>query len=223
MTDLKTLADTLRGLLGPGFGIGVADPKAPAAPLWPEEVPAVVKAVAKRRLEFAAGRQAARAAMANLGRSPAPIPMGADRAPVWPDGLVGSIAHCETACIAVVAHQDQIRAIGVDIESATHLPTDLWDTVCTPDECAWLNRQPASDRGILAKLIFSAKESVYKAQYPLTGQVIGFDEVEVSCKPGRSVFSAYLQRAARPIGWPDHLAGKYFIGDGLIISAIKLT
>ena len=74
---LVALADALRGLLGPGIGVGVTDPIAPEGALWDTEKPAVARAVPKRRLEFTAGRVAARAAMADLGLPAAAVPQRA--------------------------------------------------------------------------------------------------------------------------------------------------
>jgi 4'-phosphopantetheinyl transferase EntD len=178
--DLNALSDALRGVLGPGFGVGVTDPRVASDPLWDEERPAIARAVPKRILEFTAGRTAARAAMADIGLAPAAIPMGHDRAPIWPDGIIGSIAHCDTACIAAVAHTSTAQSVGLDIEEATPLTTDLWDTVCTPSELAWLATQPEDQQSLLVKRIFVAKEAVYKAQYPFTKRMIGFKDVEVA-------------------------------------------
>lgn len=164
----------LRQMLGPHAGIGVTDP-AQDAVLWDEEAAAVARAVPKRRTEFAAGRSAARAAMAEIGFAPAAIPQGRDRAPIWPVGLSGSIAHCDTCCVSVVALQEHYAVLGVDVEPATPLAPDLVAVICTPAERAWLAGE--SDPGLASKMIFSAKEAVYKAQYPLTGKVIGFDAV----------------------------------------------
>lgn len=164
----------LRQMLGPHAGIGVTDPAQDAA-LWDEEAAAVARAVPKRRTEFAAGRSAARAAMAEIGFAPAAIPQGRDRAPIWPVGLSGSIAHCDTCCVSVVALQEHYAVLGVDVEPATPLAPDLVAVICTPAERAWLAGEP--DPNLAAKMIFSAKEAVYKAQYPLTGKVIGFDAV----------------------------------------------
>ena len=182
--DLAALADTLRSLLGPGIGVGVTDPTAPGGTLLDTETPTIARAVAKRRLEFTAGRIAARAAMADLGLPPAPVPMGPDRAPIWPEGLTGSIAHCATACIAAVTPLSAVRSIGLDIEEATPLAPDLWDTICTPVERTWLATRPEADRGLQAKRIFSAKEALYKAQYPLTRRLLEFREVEVFHESG---------------------------------------
>ena len=210
--SLPALAEALRGLLGPGIGVGVTDPTAPGGALWDAETPAIARAVAKRRLEFTAGRVAARAAMADLGLPPAAIPMGEDRAPVWPAGLTGSITHCRTACIAAVAPLGAMRSIGLDIEEATPLAPDLWDTVLTPDERTWLAARPEADRGLLAKRIFSAKEAFYKAQYPLSGRVLGFGEVEVL--PELETFEAHHS------GSVAH--GRMLATDGLILGLIAL-
>ncbi len=169
------IAGALRDMLGPDIGIGITDPADAIDDLWEVENPAMARAIPKRRSEFAAGRRAARAGMASLGLPQAAIPQGPDRAPVWPAGLAGSIAHCETLCIAAVSQTH--RSIGIDIEPATPLADDLIPIICADAEQAWL---PQTGRGRVAKQIFSAKEAVYKAQYPLIGRIIGFDDVILS-------------------------------------------
>lgn len=167
----------LRDMLGPDIGIAVTDPTV-AGGLWPQEAKAISRAIPQRQIEFAAGRRAAREALAQLGIAPIAITQNADRAPVWPAGIVGSISHCAQCCIAVTAHSSKHRTLGVDVEPATALDPDLIDVICTPSERDWIATH--SIPGIAAKLIFSAKEAVYKAQYPLTGKVIGFDAVTVA-------------------------------------------
>lgn len=197
----------LRGMLGPDVGIGVTDPSV-GSDLWPEEAAAISGAIPKRQTEFAAGRRAARIALAELGFPPTAIPKGADRAPVWPTGISGSISHCAQCCIAVAAHNKEYPTLGVDLEPATALDLDLIPMICTPAEQAWLTSQP--DAALTAKLIFCAKESVYKAQYPLTGKVISFHAVTIQITGDRfSVVPA-----------PDlpDLKGAILIKDGLILS-----
>ena len=183
MTDLPALAAALRACVGPGIGVGVADPRGVSAPLFPEEAEATRKMVEKRHREFAAGRAAARAAMAELSLPPMAITMGSDRAPVWPKGLCGSISHCAGAAVAVVAPLDQAATLGIDIEEATPLEMDLWPEILTQVEQDWLMRQPEATRGRHAKTIFSAKEAVYKAQYPLTGRMLGFGDITIKLNP----------------------------------------
>ncbi|WP_084354168.1 4'-phosphopantetheinyl transferase family protein [Primorskyibacter flagellatus] len=188
MTDLPALAAALRACVGPGIGVGVTDPRGMSAPLFAEEAEATRKMVEKRHREFAAGRAAARAAMAELSLPPVAIPMGADRAPIWPEGLCGSISHCAGAAVAVVAPLDRAATLGIDIEDDTPLDADLWPDILTPQEVDWLMCQPEPTRGRHAKAIFSAKEAVYKAQYPLTGRVLGFDAVFLT--PNSTEFQA---------------------------------
>jgi 4'-phosphopantetheinyl transferase EntD len=169
------IAATLRDMLGLAVGIGVTDPRDALDDLWSQEQTAVARAIAKRRHEFAAGRRAARQAMEALGTPPEAILVGTQRAPIWPAGLAGSIAHCDTICIAAVS--ETLHSIGIDIEPATALTDDLIPIVCTQAE---LDEIPDTERGMTAKRIFCAKEAFYKAQFPHTGQVIGFDALRVS-------------------------------------------
>ncbi|KQI73356.1 hypothetical protein AN191_00130 [Loktanella sp. 5RATIMAR09] len=197
----------LRQMLGPHAGIGVTDPARDAV-LWDEEAAAVARAIPKRRTEFAAGRCAARAAMEEIGLLPRAIPQGRDRAPIWPSEMSGSIAHCDSCCVSIVALQENYAALGVDVEPATPLAPDLVAIVCTPAERAWLADEP--DPGLAAKMIFSAKEAVYKAQYPLTGKVIDFHAVTLDM----------TDCAFHVVGHPTlaKLKGAILIADGLILS-----
>lgn len=174
MIDLTALRQQVADHLGPGIGVGVADTRASAGGLLPQETAATTRMVEKRLREFCAGRRAARQAMAALNLAPAPIPMGPDRAPVWPQGLVGSITHCDGAALAVVAQTSQYRTLGIDIEDTSPLDQDLWDTVLTDAERA---QRPNGDT---AKQIFCAKEAVYKAQYPVTHERIAFEDLDVT-------------------------------------------
>ncbi|APX14323.1 4'-phosphopantetheinyl transferase family protein [Tateyamaria omphalii] len=99
--------------------------------------------------------------------------MQGNRAPRWPDGLVGSITHTSQAALAIVTRSTAARSIGIDLEDATPLPHDLWDVVLTPAE-----RARAHD-GATAKRIFSSKEAVYKAQFPITGQRLEFTDLSI--------------------------------------------
>lgn len=185
---MNGISAVLRQMLGPDVGIGVSDPAAPTGMLWAQESAAMTRATPKRRAEFAAGRDAARAAMAELGIPPVAIAQGADRAPIWPTGLSGSISHCQQWCIASVANHADYATLGIDIEPATPLDIDLVEIICTATEREWLAAQ--TDPGLAAKMIFSAKEAVYKAQYPLTGKVIGFDAVTLEITNGRFITTA---------------------------------
>lgn len=179
MIDLARLAAVASKHLGPEFGVGVADPSAPSPPLLPAERAATAGMIDKRRREFAAGRAAARQAMVAIGYPPAAVPMQSDRAPLWPKGLVGSITHSSQAALAVVASTKTVRAVGIDLEEATPLTQDLWDIVLTSSE------QASIPDGATAKRIFSAKEAVYKAQFPITGRPLEFTDLTIRFEGSR--------------------------------------
>lgn len=177
MTD-KAISTALRAILGPHVGIGQSDPRDPHNDLWDTERPAMARAVPKRVYEFAAGRRAARAAMQTLGLRPVALPQSDDRLPIWPQGLVGSITHCDTLCLAIVSERH--LSLGIDIEPATPMAPDLIPEICTQAELTALARYPASQKERWAKKIFCAKEAIYKARYPSTRAVIGFNAISIS-------------------------------------------
>jgi 4'-phosphopantetheinyl transferase EntD len=223
--DLNTVAAAgamLRGMLGAGFGTAALDVYADHAPLMAGEAAAVARAVPARRREFAAGRAAARLAMAQLGLPARPVPQGPDRAPVWPIGLAGSIAHAAGCCLAAVAPHQMARSLGIDLEPDAPLDDELCAEVCTGAELAGLAALPATMRGRHARLVFSAKECVFKAQYPLTSAMLGFDAVEIEATPGKGRFAAVFRHGVGPFGPGQRLVGRCASGAGLIVTALVL-
>lgn len=218
--DDHTTALMLAGaLLDPVIAVSATDPRADHQ-AYDEELAALPGAVPKRLREFSAGRVAARQAMAELGAPPLAVPMGPDRAPIWPDPLSGTISHTDTACLAAVAWAGEVRMLALDIEEDTPLPEDLTATVCTPNERAWLARQ--TDPGRAAKVIFSAKECAYKAQYPLSQTLFDFQTLEVTLDEALKTFVARFARPVAPFGQGDEIPGKIARGDGLIVTAVAV-
>ncbi|MBN9886025.1 4'-phosphopantetheinyl transferase family protein [Salipiger abyssi] len=164
-----------------GLGWAVTTPQTDPGALFPEERAAMQKAVPARLAEFTGGRVAARRAMAQLGLTPGPVAMDPDRAPRWPEGLVGSITHAAGFCFALVSHISDWRAIGADLERDAALPDEIVAEVATPQELASLAPLPARKA---AARIFSAKEAAYKAQYPLTRCLFGFDAMQADLPAG---------------------------------------
>ncbi len=131
-----------------------------------------------RAAERDAGRRAALRALRRLGCHEGALDSQANGAPVWPRGFVGSISHTVGQCISIVARRDDFVSVGVDIEPFIGIPPDLWSTICTPAELDWL-RYGRNDQEDLARLIFSAKESVYKCQFPETDRFLEFTDVRL--------------------------------------------
>jgi len=206
-----------------GLRVVARDPLQIADARDPVEGDAVKGAVPARVAEFHAGRAAARAAMVAIGLPPRPIPMGPDRAPIWPAGARGSISHSATACVAVVGPADRWGSIGVDLEEATPLEQNLIAEICSKPEQAWLQTQPGSERGLMAKLIFSAKEAAYKAQYPLSYEMFGFDALEVTIDRAKTTFCARFVTPQGAIASGKSMVGNFAHAAGLIVCAVVLT
>lgn len=221
MTDTPAaLAEAARALFGPRVAVAALDPRRDHGGLPPEEAAAIAGARAPRRREFAAGRVAARRAMAELGLPPRAVPSGPDRAPIWPAGLVGSIAHDAETCLAVLARADALGAIGVDIEPDQPLDPALWDIVCRPEERDWLAAAPAGERGRRARRVFSAKEAAYKSQYPRTGCLFGFETLAIEFD-GPS-FRARFRCAIGPFARGACLPGAWLVVAGRILTGVTL-
>ena len=205
------------------------------APLHPEEAPAVARAVPKRRGEYAAGRACARAALAALGAAPGPLLRDGRGAPVWPDGVVGSITHCDGYRAAAVARSADILTIGVDAEPHGPLPDGVLEAVHSTDE----------ERGALKaltaslpqvhwdRLLFSAKETVYKAWYPYHRRFLGFEEAELLLAPDLDTPASHVPDRGTYTGrllvpgplleegvGPEVFTGRWIVRDGLAVTAI---
>ncbi|GAB2756652.1 4'-phosphopantetheinyl transferase family protein [Sinomonas soli] len=188
--------------------------------LFAEEVAAVAGCTAVRRADFAAVRACAREALAELGMAPAPLVPGADGAPVWPAGIVGSMTHCPRYGAAAVAPARAVASLGIDAEPNAPLPAGVLDLVACAGERA--ATAPGAWRGVAAdRLLFSAKEAVYKAWYPLTGRWLGFEEVLVEFRPGGR-FRARLLVAGPIVAGVEltGFAGRWTAAHGLVATSV---
>lgn len=181
----------------------------PVPALWPEELGQILRAVPMRRREFASGRAAARAALAEIGVPAAAIPAGRDRAPVWPHGICGAISHTRQIAAAIVARRDDLGALGLDLEPATPMPDDLARHVAASGDAPEGAGLPMA---LAAKLLFSAKEAAFKAQFPLTGLWLDYRDVAMTLTA-----RGFLLRVR---GIP--LAGRWTLDDGLFICCIAV-
>jgi 4'-phosphopantetheinyl transferase EntD len=197
----------------------------PDALLFPGERPIVANAVDRRRREFITGRSCARRALGGLGVPPVPILRGDRGAPQWPPGIVGSITHCPGYRAAAVAHDRDVLAIGLDAEPNEALPPGLLDTVSVASERARLPALTAAVPGIRwDRLLFSAKESVYKAWFPLTRQWLGFHDVDIAIDAAGGTFAVRLLVPAPVIdGLPlPGFSGRWLSARGLVLTAIAV-
>src|SRR5258706_11349430 len=139
------------------------------AMLFPAEAEVIARAIEKRRREFTTTRSCAREALAGIGFALAPIATGLRGAPQWPAGVVGSMTHCDGYRAAAVAHDRDVVTIGIDAEPHDRLPDGVLNSIALPEEESWIRGLSMTEPRIhWDRLLFSAKESVYKAWFPLT-------------------------------------------------------
>ncbi|WP_033824170.1 4'-phosphopantetheinyl transferase [Kitasatospora sp. MBT63] len=190
------------------------DRDAPA--LLPQEA-ALTRDMAPGRLrEFTTVRGCARQALARLGEPPGPILPGPRGEPRWPAGVVGSMTHCAGYRAAAVARRSELPTLGIDAEPHRALDPGVLTAVSLPQERTRLAALRLRSPGIhWDRLLFSVKESVFKAWYPLTSRPLGFEEADVSLFPdGR--WHAHL-RVLGPA--PRGFAGRWLSTGPLLLTA----
>jgi 4'-phosphopantetheinyl transferase EntD len=177
------LATALEAMAVPGVGIGhrlisAGDEQA----LLPEERAAFADSILPVRRASGAARIVARKLLAPLGHAGAAIPKAAAGAPTWPPGIAGSMSHDSRVAVAAIGRRRDVAAIGVDVEPAEPLPADLLTMVATPQE-----RTAIGTDLLQARLLFVAKEAVYKAVYPLDRVFLEHHDVRVSFTDRKAV------------------------------------
>ena len=212
-----------RKVLPKTIGVSVVDPRNAAQPVLPEEAVAIRKAREARVREFSGGRTAARGALHLVGQEPQPIPMGRDRAPVWPDGMTGSITHDDLACLAIATRTSLFSAVGADLEPDSDLPAELIPEICTQAEQDWLATHGYSQQARLARMIFSAKECSYKCQYTLSGEMLEFHDLEVRFSDDLQSFTTRFLRGAAPFVAGTELEGHCLAVSGHILTLMTLS
>ncbi len=146
-----------------------------------------LRACRRKQIEFASGRAAARFALKQIGFANAfPILRGQKGEPLWPEGIAGSITHCYPWSVAVAIKSPNLFTLGVDLETRERMKgTDISELVCGNTELDWVRGGDSQER---LTMIFSAKEAVYKAFYPLCRRYIDFKDVELTWVPAQSCF-----------------------------------
>jgi 4'-phosphopantetheinyl transferase EntD len=186
------------------------------------EAAALGRAVASRVREFTTARCCARRALEEFVAPPVALLSGPDREPLWPEGYVGSITHCDGYRGAAVARRRDALSIGIDAEIHEPLPPEILSLVTVDAERAWLSRAPAGVHW--DRLIFSAKESVYKAWFPLTHTWLDFGDVCVTVDVAAAGFRASLLDPPQLGGRaPDSFEGRFRFTLRHIFTAIAVA
>jgi 4'-phosphopantetheinyl transferase EntD len=208
----------IQNLCPPGTVVAAGNGAEVGLGLFPAEEAAIANATDSRRHEFAHGRACARRALRRLGVSTGAIPVQPNRAPAWPAGVVGSIAHTAGLVCAVVARSDAIAGIGVDIESRERpMREKLERFIRTPAERTD-QLSLTADLDPL-RLVFSAKEAVHKCVAPLSGVTLGFHDVELDFDVAAGSFRVRLVKR-RDGALPDFetLLGRFAVTPRFVIT-----
>lgn len=148
---------------------------------FPAELTALGDAGPHRRQEFARARICAHAAVAALGFPAEPILFGRQREPRWPTGLVGSLTHCPGYRAAVAARETGVLTVGLDAEPDRPLPAELRRVAFSDIDRA--GSGPMTRNGSFDRVAFSARESVFKAWFQVTGRWLDFADATVMLRP----------------------------------------
>ena len=210
----------IEALLPDGVVVVEAFADVPGEPVFPGEEDLVARAVEGRRREFVTARRCAREALAALGHPPAPIRSGPKREPCWPAGVAGAITHCAGYRAAAVAPLGVVAGLGIDAEPHGPLPDGVLEAVTVPGEpemlAALAARAPGTHWG---RVLFSAKESVYKAWYPLARRWLGFEDARLSFDTDTGTAGTF--RAEILIDGPLRtLTGRFLVDRGLLATAV---
>ena len=177
------------------------------------------RAAPKRRRDLMAGRAASRRALKQLGGPQLSIPKGPGGAPIWPPSWRGSLSHTGGVAAALVGPAARYLGLGLDIERRQRrINEGVIPMVCTPKERAWVEG-PGWPERLLS--LFSAKEAIFKAFYPIEGRALGFMEAQLQAEEGG--FQAELLAAASKRHSPGfHFKILLHQSPGLLLSAVIL-
>jgi 4'-phosphopantetheinyl transferase EntD len=197
----------------------------PESSMFPAEAAVVAHALPERRLEFATVRHCARRAMRRIGVAPVQILPDAEGAPRWPAGVVGSMTHCRGYRAAVVARSDRLRGIGIDAEPHVALPHPARDLVLRDEERRRLRTLAQADPELhWDRVLFCAKEAVYKAWFPSTRRWLDFADVSVTVHADGTFRARLLVCEPRIANaHPDGLAGRWVVDRGLVVAATSVS
>jgi 4'-phosphopantetheinyl transferase EntD len=192
---------------------------APESAMFPDEAAAVAGAVPERRREFATVRHCARRALRQLEVPAVPILPDRDRAPRWPLGVVGSMTHCAGYRAAAVARSGELAGLGIDAEPHAPLPDEALEHVLRDEERARLRSLAGASAGLhWDRIVFCAKEAVYKAWFPLTRRWLDFADVTTTLHSD-GTFQARLNVPAPRF---EDFSGRWVVGRGLVVAATSV-
>jgi enterobactin synthetase component D len=210
--DVFPAAVSLYSVMIPANAVSAPPPQGIALP------PALDRATAKRKIQYLAGRACACRAIERLkpAESVQAPQRDADGCPVWPQGLVGSISHTDAFATAAVALRSQAIALGVDAEAvmSEEAAAEVAGLVASEDETRRVAELASLARPAALTLVFSAKESLFKALYPPTRRPFDYLDCEIARLDSRE--RRFVVRLSTPfdVFGAAEYAGRYEFANG---------
>jgi len=179
----------------------------------------------KRRAEFTLGRICAHGALSRFGLESEPILRNPEtREPCWPDSIFGSITHSAGFAAVAVGLKNEIQGVGIDLESLSRsVNFNIKRQVCVDSELEWLESLPAEQANRALRIIFSAKESIFKCLYPGTKTYLSFKDAAVTINEPEKNFSFIIFKSFPGIiqhGFPHH--GRYSEMDKMLLTSVYI-
>ncbi|MEV0490818.1 4'-phosphopantetheinyl transferase family protein [Streptomyces atratus] len=181
--------------------------------------------------QFTAARACAHRCLDALGAPPGPLLRTTGGAPAWPAGFVGSVTHCAGYRGAVAARAEVWAALGVDAEPALPLQHGVLGLFASECERRMVTRLSGEHPELpWDRLLFSAKEAVYKAWYPVTRQWIGTSAVAVAFTTGGLLTAEVrpdrtpppARRRPEDGGLAARYTGRWHVEGGLLLTAVAV-
>jgi 4'-phosphopantetheinyl transferase EntD len=191
--------------------------------LYAEEEQSIGRAVQTRRREFTTARSCARMALQRLGVASVAIPTGQRGEPLWPRGVVGSITHCRGYRACAVARSNDLLALGIDAELHAPLPDGVLEQVAFGRELTMVSQNGGTGL-YLDRVLFSAKEAVYKAWFPLAHRWLGFEDVDLTIDVSAGAFHARLFVSGPVVDGVrlTEFRGRWCVNDGIVGAAVTV-
>jgi 4'-phosphopantetheinyl transferase EntD len=192
----------------------------PESTMFVSEAATVAGAMAERRREFGTVRWCARKALARIGAPAMPILKDGDGAPRWPAGVVGSITHCAGYRAAAVARSGELRAVGIDAEPHAPVPGDVLELIAREEERTQLRALQDADPSLhWSRILFCAKEAIYKAWFPRTRRWLEFADMSTNLRPDGTFSARVLAEAPLDL---RSFGGRWAVAHGLIVAATEV-
>lgn len=192
--------------------------------LYPEEQEYIRHAAPKRFHEFRTVRALAREGLAELGHARPPMVPGEWGEPMWPAGIVGSITHCDGYRAIVVAERAQVRSVGIDAEPNRPLPSSVYRKFSSALERDYVRRLEEVVPQVCGDiLLFSVKESIYKAWFPMTHTRLRFDQVCVQLLPNGSFHAVLLELPRQTDAILHSFDGRWDFSEGVLRTIVDLA